>query len=180
MNNAAKTNEIEDLCECARTGRRPRNHGPYRVLLGNSLLEYSPMVMDDPVPTGRQILQAANFHPHEEYLLFQMLKGGLLEEVRPEETTDLREKGIERFLVFKNDRSFRFQLDGVVLEWGGNFISGLTLKKLAGVNPDDYGVWLEVRGSDDRLIANDELVDLGAPGIERFFTGIIKTTEGCR
>lgn len=43
-----------------------------------------------------------------------MLTNGLLEELRPDETTDVRTAGIEKFLVFKSDRSFRLELDGRV------------------------------------------------------------------
>jgi hypothetical protein len=35
-----------------------------------------------------------------------------------------------------------------------------------------------VRGAEDKPIADNELVDLATPGVERFFTGIVRTTEG--
>ena len=70
------------------------------------------------------------------------------------------------------------ELDGRVLEWGAPVISGLALKKLAGVDPATYGVWLEVRGSDDLPIDDSELVNLASEGLERFFTGKTQTTEG--
>jgi hypothetical protein len=170
--------DIEDIQDAVRTGRVVRPHGPYRVQIGNERLEYRPAVIEDPVPTGLQILEAAEARPADEHLVFQVLNNGLLEELRPDETTDLRAKGVEKFLVFRNDRSFRFELDGRIFEWGGTFVSGLTLKKLAGVDPATYGVWLEVRGAEDRPIGNDELIDLSAVGVERFFTGIVQTTEG--
>jgi hypothetical protein len=169
---------IEDIQEAARDGRVVRDHGPYRIAIGDSKLDYRQAVIDDPVPTGSQILDLANARPADEHIVFQMLANGLLEELRPDETTDLRTAGVEKFLVFKSDRSFRLELDGRVFEWGGTFISGLTLKKLAQVDPAEYGVWLEVRGSGDRPIGDTDLVDLSAQGIERFFTGIVKTTEG--
>lgn len=169
---------IEDIAEAARAGRQVRSHGPYRVLFGNSQLEYRPGVVHDPVPTGRQLLEVAGALPIEEHLVFQLLRTGMLEELRPDETTDLRQKGLERFLVFRNDRSFRFELDGRVFEWGGELISGLTLKKLAQVDLTTYGVWLEVRGAEDESIPDNKLVNLAAPGVERFFTGIVRTTEG--
>lgn len=169
---------LEDIAESARLGHLVRPHGPYRVLFGNAQLDYRPGVILDPVPTGRQLLEAADVRQPEEHLLFQLLRSGMLEELRPDETTDLRHSGVERFLVFRNDRSFRFELDGRMLEWGGALISGLTLKKLAKVDPDTYGVWLEVRGAEDKPIADNELVDLAAAGVERFFTGIVRTTEG--
>lgn len=169
---------IEDVQDAARGGRAVRSQGPYRIAIGDDKLNYHRAVIDDPVPTGLQILELANARPADEHIVFQMLTNGLLEELRPDETTDLRTAGVEKFLVFKSDRSFRLELDGRVFEWGGTFISGLTLKKLAQVDPTEYGVWLEVRGSEDRAIGDTDLVDLSAQGIERFFTGIVKTTEG--
>ncbi len=170
--------EPEDIAACAREGRDVRSHGPYRVMIGDDRLQYHLAIIADPVPTGQQLLELAGVRPTLEFLVFQMLTTGFLEELRPDETTDLRTRGVEKFLVFRNDRSFRFELDGQKLEWGGTYISGLTLKKLAGVDPVKYGVWLEVRGAEDRPIADAELVDLSAPGVERFFTGIVQTTEG--
>lgn len=170
--------DIEDIKDALQSGRSVRQHGPYRVEIGNERLEYHQAVIDDPVPTGLQITEAAGVHHADEYLVFQVLNTGMLEELRPDETTDIRAKGVEKFLIFRNDRSFRFELDGRIFEWGGTFISGLTLKKLAGVDYAKYGVWLEVRGTDDRPIGNNELIDLSAIGIERFFTGIVQTTEG--
>ncbi len=170
--------EAEDLEACAKEGRKPQATGPYRILIGNDRLEFVPYRIDDPIVTGRQLLDLAKCRPADEHILFQLLHNGLLEEIRLEETTDLRERGIEKFLVFRSDRSFRFLLDGRQFEWGGAFITGLTLKKLAEVDPATYGVWLVVRGSEDKKIGNNELVDLSEPGVEKFFTGVDQTTEG--
>jgi len=171
---------VEDIAEAAKLGREVRSHGPYRVLFGDGQLNFKPAILHDPVPTGRQLLEESGARPVEEHLVFQVLRSGLLEELRLDETTDLRIGGVERFLVFRNDRSFRFELDGRVFEWGGELISGLTLKKLAEVDLATYGVWLEVRGSEDAQIPDEKLVNLAVPGVERFFTGIVQTTEGDR
>lgn len=171
--------EVEDLQEAVSKGKPVREHGPYRVLFGNDDLTYFPAVIDDPVPTGHQLLEAAGVHPVIEYQVFQLLRNGLLEQLRPDETTDLRSSGVEKFLVFHSDASFRFVLDDREFEWGVKFISGLTLKKLAEVNLTTYGVWLEARGGgEDRPIGDAELVDLAESGVERFFTGLKQTTEG--
>ena len=131
------------------------------------------------MPTGRQLLDAAGARPAEEHLVFQLLPNGELEELRLDETTDLRARGIERFVVFRGSASWRIEIDGR-FERGAEVISGRTLKSLAGVDPDRYGLWLEEWGAgDDRPIANDELVRVSEPGLERFFTGIQETTEGC-
>ena len=169
---------IEDLEEAARACRPVRPHGPWRVQIGDAELSFHPAVLDDPVPTGLQILELVDARPPEEYMVFQLLREGALEELRPTETTDLRSGGVERFLVFKGSASYRMELDGCVIEWGKPVISGLTLKMLAEVDPATYGVWLEVRGADDRQIGDCDLVNLSCEGLERFFTGKVQTTEG--
>ncbi|MBP2490930.1 hypothetical protein JOH50_006726 [Rhizobium leguminosarum] len=133
---------------------------------------------NDPIVTGAQVLQKAKLFPTDEYLLFQELDDGQLEEIRPDESVDLRHDGREQFITFKSDRSFRFVLDGRKFEWGLPFITGLQMKRLAGVDPNSYGVWLSQRVGDDKLIGNKEKVDLQGDGTERFFTGIDTTTEG--
>ena len=148
----------------------------YRILVARENLQFTPASLADPVPTGAQILAAAGIHQPTEHLLFQMLTSGLLEEIRPEETTDLRSLGKEKFLVFRSDRSFRFQLDDRTFDWGASRISGATLKQLAGVGEATHEVWLDELGGSDREIADAELVDLTVPGVERFRTRPIVIT----
>ena len=166
-------NAVEDLEECAHEGRVPRPGFRFRVRINDDRL-----VVTDPLITGRQLLDEAGKRPVEEFLIFLKLGNGLLEEIRLDETVDLRKPGVERFLTFKSDRSFRFELDGRRFEWGASLITGRTLKKLAGVDPERYGVWREVRGGEDLPVGDDECVDLSEEGLERFFTGIQQTTEG--
>lgn len=169
---------VEDVEEAVRACRPVRPHGPWRIRIGDEHLDFRPAVLDDPVPTGFQLLELAGARPPEEYMVFQLLRGGALEGLRATETVDLCNSGVERFLVFKGSASYRFELDGRVIEWGKPVISGLVLKKLAEVDPTTYGVWLEVRGGDDKPIDDSELIDLTPEGLERFFTGIVQTTEG--
>ncbi len=145
----------------------------YRVRIDDAYV-----VLHDPVITGRQLLAAAGKHPVDEYLLSLVLRDGQLEDLRLEETVDLQRPGVERFLTWRSDRSFRFVIDGRRFEWGAPSITGLKLKELAGVDPATYGVWLEVPGTEDRPIADAEAIDLQQPGVERFFTGKTTTTEG--
>ncbi|WP_421793659.1 multiubiquitin domain-containing protein [Hydrocarboniphaga effusa] len=168
--------EIEDVLAAHQAHRAIRQHGPYRVKVGDAELNYQDVVIPDPVPTGQQILDAAKLRPTLQYSLYQVLTNGLLEELRPDETTDLRANGVERFLAFRSDRSFRFQLDGRVFDWGFTFISGRTLKKLAGVDIQATDVWLEVRNDADRLIDDKEFFDLSAPEVEKFYTAQRKLT----
>lgn len=145
----------------------------YRIRIDEECYEVS-----DPVITGRQLLDEAATRPVDEHLIFQYLHNGQLEEIRLDETVNLRKPGLEKFLTFKSDRSFRLVIDGRRFEWGAPLITGYKLKQLAQVDPKTYGIWLEVRGDEDRLVADNELIDLQEEGVERFFTGVMTTTEG--
>lgn len=164
------TEDTEDITEALLAGRMIRRHGPYRILIGNDALQFEPRTIFDPVPTGAQILEAAGITNPVEYVAYRILQNGLLEELRPDETTDLRDSGVERFIIFRSDRSFRFLLNDRSFEWGAPHITGLPLKKLAGVDLVTMTVWLDVSGSVGRAIADQEFVNLAEPGVERLFT----------
>jgi Multiubiquitin len=141
-------------------------------------IDQTAFTVDDPIITGQQLLDLASKRPADQYLIYQLLQNGQLEGMRPDETVDLRQPGIERFLTFESDRAFFFTLDGRKFEWPAPVISGRKLKDMAGVNPTTYEVWQEVRGADDRAIGDQALVSLEPKGTERFFTGKKTTTEG--
>ncbi|MWD27209.1 hypothetical protein E0K89_006960 [Aquicoccus sp. SCR17] len=44
--------EIEDLLAALKAGRKPRDHGPYKVQVGDHDLKFTDAVIDDPTPTG--------------------------------------------------------------------------------------------------------------------------------
>jgi hypothetical protein len=132
----------------------------------------------DPVITGRQLLDLAGKRPADEFIVLQFLADGLLEDIRLDETTDLRKAGVERFLTFESDRIFRFILDDREFDWGAPRITGRTLKKLARVDASAFDVWQEIRGAEDRKIGDRDEANLDAKGTERFFTAKKTTTEG--
>lgn len=170
--NGQLTDDTEDIAQALHAGRLIRHHGPYRIMIGNETLKFETRIISDPVPTGAQILEAAGIAIPAEYLAYRILQNGLLEELRPDETTDLRDSGTERFIVFRTDRSFRFLLNDRSFDWGAPHITGLTLKKLAGVDLATMDVWLDIPGAASRRISDQEFVDLAAPGVERFFTRV--------
>jgi hypothetical protein len=161
---------IEDVYAAVAAGRPVREHGPFGIQIGDQTMQFVPQVVDDPVVTGSQILTVAGARPASDFLVFQVLRDGALDPVRPEETVDLRTAGAEKFLVFRGDRSFRFFLDERAFDWGASHISGATIKRVAGVPAETTDVWLDAAGGNDRLIENKEMVDLAQPGTERFIT----------
>jgi len=161
MSNQEQYIDIEDL---AREGKAPPQEGHYRIKI-----DQDKHVIDDPVVTGRQLLDLAGKVPAEEHLVYLIKNNGLLEDVSLEETVDLRIPGLERFITFLSDRSFRFELDGKRQDWGTAEITGATLKKLAGVGKD-HDVWLEAQNSEDQKIESRQMISLDAEGVERFYT----------
>ncbi|MBV9995701.1 MAG: multiubiquitin domain-containing protein [Caulobacteraceae bacterium] len=161
--------DIEDIEACVREGRRPRDVGPYRVLVGDALFSYREVILHEPTSTGLALRSAAALDPPELHICFALLSDGLLEEIRLDETFDLR-AGVEKFVAFKSDRIFRFLIDGHEYQWGGPFVTGATLLKLA--NRDAKGHSVAVREADgtDRPLGLSGLVDLCEPGVEIFVT----------
>lgn len=100
------TEDIEDIGAAFREGRPIRPARSYRIAVSDQSLVFRPVTVTDPVPLGRQILEAAGFRNVDEYGLFAVLPGGDFEDVRLDETFDLRGKGAERFVAFRSDRDF--------------------------------------------------------------------------
>jgi hypothetical protein len=161
--------DAEDIEACVREGRRPREKGPYRVQIGDALFRFRALTADDAAHTGRSLLELAALAPVEQHVLFAVLADGLLEEIRQEEAIDLRE-GVEKLLAFKTDRIFRFLVNGHDYQWGGPFITGATVLKLAKADADTHGVWMGDADGGERQIAPAGMVDLSQPGIETFVT----------
>ncbi len=132
-------------------------------------IAFSLIELDDPVPLGRQILSKANHTPPDAFSLYAILDSGDFEDVRLDETFDLRAKGTERFVAFTGDKVFRLFVNDREVKWGPETVSEATLRFLIGAKADE-AVYLEVRGGTDRLIKPGDSVDLTLDGVERFIT----------
>ena len=161
--------DYDDLGDALREGRALRPARGYRFLLAQGDLNFQSRQVSDPVPLGRQLLEAGALDPRDGYSLFAILPSGDFEDVRLNEPFDLREHGAERFVAFLTDRDFKLTLDEHELRWGKPVISGAVLYGLAKAG-DGEAVFREVPGGEDLLIAPGDLIDLTAPGVERFIT----------
>ena len=122
----------------------------------------------DPVVNGRQVLEATDKRPPDEFIVYWLGKDNVLQDLGLERTVHLHEQGVERFLTFRSDRSFRFEIEEKREDWGAPTINEETLRKLAGVGAD-HRVWLERKDEPDRLLGRGEFVDLSVPGTEKFY-----------
>lgn len=159
----------EDVGEALREGRPLRLARAYKVLYAQENLNFRALILAEPVPRGRDILNAADATPVENFSLFVVLPNGDFEDVRLDEPFDLRKRGAERFIGFSTDRLFKLTLDERQIEWGKPVIQGAYLYKLGDVGKG-CAVFLKSRG-ETRLVEREDLIDLSDPGIERFVTG---------
>lgn len=142
--------------------------GRWQVEIGGADLHFSAKLLSDPVPTGRQIVEAAGHRDADEFIVLQWMADGSLQELRLQDTTDIVAEGTERFIVVRSDRSFRIDIEGRREEWPCHLITGNTVKKLAGQEDPDVIAVLERSDAPDRELEDDEVVDLRAEGVERF------------
>jgi hypothetical protein len=140
----------------------------FRIKVAGPDLSFRSLTMDDSKPTGHQIVAAAGLQPVDNFGVLQWLQTGDLEPVRLNETVDLRPGGTERFIIAETDRAFFFELEGDRQEWLVPFINGITLKRLAGKDPDAVIVLLEREDVPDEEIEDDRMVDLSNAGLEKF------------
>ncbi len=161
--------DFDDVGEAIREDRPLKAAAAYRIRFGLEGLAFRNIDVPDPVPTGRQILDSAGLDRRVDYLLFALLDSGDFEDIRLDETVDLRGKGAERFIAFKSDRDFKFMLNERQMAWGRADLPSCVLYDLADPSADE-AIFLEVRGGEDRLIESDDHIDLNEPGIERFIT----------
>jgi hypothetical protein len=122
----------------------------------------------DPVINGRQILELLGKRPGD-FIVYHLNTQLILDDLSLDETIDIRHGGVDEFLTFESDRSFRFEIDGKREDWGANFITAATVRKLGNLRADQE-LWLEQKDRPDRLISADERIDLGGPGIEKFYS----------
>ena len=92
--------EIADLEEYARQGRRPPRCRGYRIRVNGD-----PHVFDYPDPTGREVLNKASLTPPEDYTLRVKLAGEKPQKVELDEKVDLRRPGIEKFKALPRDQT---------------------------------------------------------------------------
>lgn len=160
---------LDDFGEALRENAPLRPSAEHRFGLAEASLDFIPRVTFDPVPTGRQILALAGVRDPDSCGLYAILDSGDFEELRPDETYDLRAKGVERLIYFTTDRSYRATLNYAQIAWGLPTISETVLRGLAKAG-DDERVFLASRGGANRLIEAGEDVSLEDAGVERFFT----------
>jgi|WetSurMetagenome_2_1015567.scaffolds.fasta_scaffold00300_4 hypothetical protein len=73
---------------------------------------------------------------------------------------------------------FKFKIENTMYEWDKQFITGREVRDIGPGIPDNMDLYLKVAGKPGRLIGHDESVDLGAPGVEKFYSQESSSTAG--
>lgn len=95
--------DIADLEEYAKKGEKPPLCHGYRIRIdGNKY------VINNPEPTGREILELANLTPPENYTLRVKVSGEAPRKIGLDEKIDLRHPGIEKFKSLPRDQTEGF------------------------------------------------------------------------
>jgi len=131
-------------------------------------LTYRQVGIDDFTPTGAQLAVAAGFKSVNGVSVLQVLPNGDLEDVRPTEAVDLR-RDERRFVIVESDRAYRLMIDGQRFDWPCRIVSGGLLRKLGEVLADK-AIYFEQQDKPDRVVNDEDLVDLNTTGVESFIS----------
>lgn len=78
----------------------------------------------------------------------------------------------------ENKKVYELTIDGKPYTWNEQFITGSQIKKLGNI-PPDYEIFLKIKGAvDDKLIGDNDKVDLGLPGMNDFYGCKTNTNNG--
>jgi len=77
-------------------------------------------------------------------------------------------------------KKYKFKIENTTYEWESQFITGQQVRAVGPGIPANMDLFLKVAGKPGRLIANDESVDLGQPGIEKFYSQQSSSTAGTK
>jgi hypothetical protein len=160
---------LEDLKSCVSKKTPPRSADKYQIEVIDQDFNVHSVFIDDPIPTGRQILEAANHSPVNEYMLLMFQETGMLEEVNLSEKVDIYQQGVEKFIAFLSDRIFYFELDGRRYPWGSKFINEAELRAVGRIS-EGYELWMEYRKEKDKRLGQGDKVDLSENGLEKIYS----------
>ena len=138
----------------------------FEAQIGDDKFEFLTVAFDDAKVTGAQVCMAAGRHPVEDYVVLRHLGTGELETLRPTETSDLDKNKVSRFFVIKGGDTHRFFVEGLAMEWPHATLIASQIKFLAGAG-EDQALSLERPGI-DQVYDDDDEVDIGGGGVERF------------
>lgn len=77
-------------------------------------------------------------------------------------------------------KKFKFKIEEETYEWESQFITGKEVRGVGPGIPASMDLFLKEKGKPGCLIENDEKVDLGNPGIEKFYSQESSSSAGLK
>ena len=145
-----------------------RNSGEHLIAIAGLSLVFEELRITGSTPTGSQLAAVAGFRIEQAATVLEMLANGELEDRRPDEQVNLR-ASTRKFLIVESDRGFKLTLDGTLIEWPCQIVSGGQLRKL-GLVSAEREIYQALPASAERVLGDHDLVNLGAPSVEAFKT----------
>jgi hypothetical protein len=148
---------------------KPHSHPPggFRLLMASEEMVLTPIIIEQPNPTGLQILEAAGCAPPEDHALIQLLRPGT-RLIGLDDQVSLREQEEHVFRAFRGGEVFLLTVDGHGYEWGAPEIREVALRNVAAV-PEEM-VFVLKDGDREREVKDGGTVRLSHAGVEHLHT----------
>jgi hypothetical protein len=75
-------------------------------------------------------------------------------------------------------KKYHFKIENIPYVWDSQSITGREVRGLGPGIPDNMDLYVKLPGRPGRLVGNDESIDLGEPGIEKFYSQESSSTAG--
>lgn len=141
---------------------QPQSNGAFSATVNTTQV-----LFPEPTVRGEAILHGAGLKPVSDHVLIQLL-GHSSRSIELDENVDLLSQDGATFRAFKNDRIFRFTLNGHGFDWGAGTIVESELRQVARVREDEVIV-LE-RDDADIVLEPGSTLDLARPGTEHLYS----------
>jgi len=141
--------------------------GGFRILMADEDMVLTSIIIEQPNPTGLQILEAAGCAPPEDHALIQLLRPGT-RLVGLDDQVSLPEQEEPVFRAFRGGEVFLLTIDGHGYEWGAPEIREVVLRYVAAV-PEEM-VFVLKDGDREREVKDGESVPLSHSGVEHLHT----------
>ncbi len=134
----------------------------FRLIANSSEVKWGP-------PTISEAVLRFVTGAREEEAIFLEVRGGTDRLIKPGESVDLTQPGVERFITAHVSRLYRFLVNGVQYETDQPQLTGLQIKARVPNWDANHDLVLEGHGDDpDQVIADDQVVTLDVPHPRRF------------
>lgn len=75
---------------------------------------------------------------------------------------------------------YKFKIENENHEWDNQFITGAEVRAVPPGIPETMDLYVKIQGAPGKLVKNEESIDLGQPGIEKFYAQDASSEAGLR